>query len=108
MSSDLTFTGERFLPSCTGEIAYEHWHRYAFARQFAVGKRVLDAACGEGYGTALRGAVAASAMGVDIDRTSVAHASVHYGDSERVRFVEGSCAELPLSDGSFDVVVSFE
>ena len=48
MASDLTFTGERFLPACAGEIAYEHWHRYAFARQYAEGKRVLDAACGEG------------------------------------------------------------
>ena len=39
------FTGERFVPNCSGEIAYERWHRYAFAR-FAAGKRVLDAACG--------------------------------------------------------------
>ena len=54
------FTGERFLPSCSGEIAYEHWHRYAFARRFVQGKRVLDAACGEGYGTALLGAFAKS------------------------------------------------
>ena len=95
MSSDLTFTGERFLPSCTGEIAYEHWHRYAFARLFVAGQRVLDAACGEGYGTALLGAVAASAVGADIDGASIAHASVRYGD-ERVRFVQGSCTQLPL------------
>ena len=53
MASDLTFTGERFLPDCSGEIAYEHWHGYAFARRFAVGRRGLDAVCGEGYGTAL-------------------------------------------------------
>src|SRR5438128_8272275 len=108
MSSDLTFTGERFLPSCTGEIAYEHWHRYVFARQFVAGQRVLDAACGEGYGTALLGAVAARAVGVDIDGASIAHARARYGDGERVRFVEGSCTQLPLPDGSFDSVVSFE
>jgi hypothetical protein len=36
------FTGERFLRSCSGEIAYEHWPRYAFARRFVHGKRVLD------------------------------------------------------------------
>ncbi len=67
MASDLTFTGERFLPGCTGEIAYEHWHRYAFARRFVDGRRVLDAACGEGYGTALLGTAAAGVVGVDID-----------------------------------------
>ena len=44
MASDLTFTDERFLPDCRGEIAYEHWHRYAFARRFAAaGTRALPA-----------------------------------------------------------------
>jgi SAM-dependent methyltransferase len=107
VSSDLTFTGERFLPECSGEIAYEHWHRYAFARRFAAGRRVLDAACGEGYGTALLGAAAASAVGVDIDAATVAHAKRLYGN-DRVRFVEGSVATMPLPDASFDLVVSFE
>ncbi|MGH8713424.1 MAG: class I SAM-dependent methyltransferase [Casimicrobiaceae bacterium] len=107
MASDLTFTGERFLPDCAGEIAYEHWHRYAFARRYADGRRVLDAACGEGYGTALLGTAAAEAVGVDIDAAAIRHAQSIYG-SERIRFVEGSCARLPLPDAWFDVVVSFE
>jgi SAM-dependent methyltransferase len=107
MASDLTFTGERFVPACAGEIAYEHWHRYAFARRYAEGGRVLDAACGEGYGTALLGAMAAEAVGIDIDAGSIRHAQSTYG-SARIRFVEGSCTRLPLPDASFDVVVSFE
>ena len=107
MASDLTFTGERFLPACAGEIAYEHWHRYAFARRYAEGRRVLDAACGEGYGTALLGTNAAEAVGVDIDAGSIRHAQSTYGSST-IRFVEGSCTALPLPDASFDVVVSFE
>jgi ubiquinone/menaquinone biosynthesis C-methylase UbiE len=106
--ADLTFTGERFLPACTGEIAYEHWHRYAFACRFVAGKRVVDAACGEGYGAALLGRAAASVVGVDIDAPTVDHASARYSDGSRVRFVEGSCTELPLADASIDVVVSFE
>ena len=32
MTDPLPFTGERFTPECTGEIAYEHWHRMLFAR----------------------------------------------------------------------------
>jgi SAM-dependent methyltransferase len=102
------FTGERFVPSCSGEIAYEHWHRYAFARRFAAGKRVLDAACGEGYGTALLGAVAASVVGIDIDIATIDHARATYGEGNRVRFIAASCSGLPLPSASFDVVVSFE
>jgi ubiquinone/menaquinone biosynthesis C-methylase UbiE len=108
MASDITFTGERFVPGFAGEIAYEHWHRYAFARRFAAGKRVLDAACGEGYGSALLGSVAASIVGVDIDASAIAHATARYGEGDRVRFITGSCTELPLPAASVDVVVSFE
>ncbi|HEX8011774.1 MAG TPA: methyltransferase domain-containing protein [Casimicrobiaceae bacterium] len=102
------FTGERFLPSVSGEIAYEHWHRYAFARRFVEGRRVLDAACGEGYGTALLGAAAASAIGVDIDMGTIDRARASYGDGKRVRFIASSCTGLPLPSASIDVVVSFE
>jgi SAM-dependent methyltransferase len=102
------FTGERFVPGCSGEIAYEHWHRYAFARRLAEGKRVLDAACGEGYGTALLGEIAASVVGVDIDIATIDQARATYGDASRVRFLAASCSGLPLPSGSFDLVVSFE
>ena len=73
-SDALAFTGERFTPECVREIWYEHWHRYAFAQRFAAGKRVLDAACGEGYGTAMLAGTAAQAVGIDIDAASIAHA----------------------------------
>jgi SAM-dependent methyltransferase len=108
MASNLTFTGERFLPGCAGEIAYEHWHRYAFARRFCEGKSVLDAACGEGYGTSLLASRAASACGVDIDARTVQHATRRYVGVERLRFIEASCTRLPFPEASFDVVVSFE
>ena len=108
MHSELEFTGERFLPGTPGEIAYEHWHRYAFALRHARGKRVLDAACGEGYGSALLSGVAASVVGIDIDATTVAHASGVYATRPNLRFEAGSVAALPLADGSVDVVVSFE
>jgi len=108
LSSDLTFTGERFLPGCGGEIAYEHWHRYAFARRFVAGRRVLDAACGEGYGTALLATIASSAVGVDVDLATIEHARATYGESARLRFLAASCTGLPLPSESVDVVVSFE
>ncbi len=104
----LSFTGERFLPSCEGEMIYEHWHRYLFARQYVAGKRVLDVASGEGYGSALMAGVAASVTGVDISAEAVEHAAARYGSAPNLRYVCASCASIPLPDASFDVIVSFE
>jgi SAM-dependent methyltransferase len=106
--AELTFTGERFLPGCSGEIAYEHWHRYAFARRFVAERRVLDAACGEGYGTMLLGTVAHSVIGVDIDVATIDHAKATYGETTRRRFIAASCSGMPLPSASIDAIVSFE
>jgi SAM-dependent methyltransferase len=103
----LAFTGERFLPEVRGAIFFEHWHRYALAAPLVSGKRVLDAACGEGYGTSLLARSAASVVGVDVSRDAVAHASERYG-APNVRFLAASVTRLPLADSSVDAVVSFE
>jgi len=108
MPADLEFNGERYIPGVAGDIAYEHWHRYAFARRFVTGKRVLDAACGEGYGTALLATVAADAIGVDIDGRAIAHGRAAYGGQPRLAYDEGSVTALPLAEATVDVVVSFE
>lgn len=108
MATDLEFTGERFVPGVAGEIAHEHWHRYAFARRFATGRRVLDVSCGEGYGSAVLARVAAHVTGVDVAREAVAHACATYGGRANLRYVHASAAALPLADASVDVVVSFE
>lgn len=104
----LPFTGERFTPECVREIWYEHWHRYAFARPLAVGKRVLDAACGEGYGSALLAEVAADVVGVDVDEAAIGHARTRYGSKPRLRYERADATKLPFADASFDLVVSFE
>jgi SAM-dependent methyltransferase len=108
MSEPLAFTGERFIPGVQGEIWLEHWHRYLFAARWAAGKRVLDVACGEGYGTAALARVAASAVGVDVSPQAVAHARATYAAIGNATFVEASCTKLPLPDASVDTVVSFE
>ncbi|KFN51317.1 class I SAM-dependent methyltransferase [Arenimonas composti] len=108
--SVLPFTGERFTPECVREIAHEHWHRYAFARPLAAGRRVLDAACGEGYGSALLAAAGArSVLGVDLDGATVEHARGRYGDAANLRFEVADAAALDaLPDAGFDLITSFE
>jgi SAM-dependent methyltransferase len=103
----LPFTGERFTPECVREIWYEHWHRYAFALPLARGREVLDAACGEGYGSALLASQATHVTGVDIDAETIAHASGRYG-RPNLSYRAGSVTALDAGDDSFDLVVSFE
>jgi 2-polyprenyl-3-methyl-5-hydroxy-6-metoxy-1,4-benzoquinol methylase len=100
-------TGERVIPAeQREELVYaEHLARYQLAAQFAAGRRVLDAGCGEGFGTAvLQSAGASTVVGVDIDRASVKHASQRYG----LDFVEADLGALPYEEESFDLVTCFE
>jgi ubiquinone/menaquinone biosynthesis C-methylase UbiE len=108
MSGKLPFTGERFVPGVPGEIWSEHWHRYHFAARWAEGQRVLDVACGEGYGAALLARSAQSVVGADISREAVAHARSEYASLANLSFVEAPCTRLPLADASIDLAVSFE
>src|SRR5206468_10450992 len=89
-------------------IAYEHWHRYFFARRFVAGRRVLDVACGEGYGSALLTDTAADVVGIDIDAATIAHAGSKYAHRRNLRFVQGSVIALPIPSASVDAIVSFE
>jgi ubiquinone/menaquinone biosynthesis C-methylase UbiE len=104
----LEATGERLMPELQhGEVVHaEHLVRYLVAAELARDCRVLDAACGEGYGTELLAAAGArSATGVDIDEGTVAHArSRHPGP----HFLVGDVRELPCEDDAFDLVVCFE
>ncbi len=109
MSGILPFTGERFTPECEREIAYEHWHRYAFARALARGRRVLDCACGEGYGSALLARAGGRVLGLDLDAASIAHARGRYGDVPGLRFELADATRLDaLPDAGFDLILSFE
>jgi SAM-dependent methyltransferase len=103
----LAFTGERFTPEVRGAIWHEHWHRYVLARELVRGRRVLDAACGEGYGASLLAQVAGSVVGVDIAPGAIAHACEKYR-ADNLAFLCGSVTQLPLPDASVDVITSFE
>ncbi|WP_053375653.1 methyltransferase domain-containing protein [Paenibacillus sp. FJAT-27812] len=111
--NDVQFTGERLVVNQAVKQSYnsvyhEHMRRYEFAGTRVNGLRVLDAACGAGYGSAmLKQAGAAEVIGIDVDRVSLELAERDYG-SGGVSFVKGDVLRLPFEDEAFDAVVSFE
>ncbi len=103
----MKFTGERYVPGTSGQIKLEHMQRYALCRELARGQRVLDIACGEGYGAALLAASAAHTVGIDISPGVIAHARTRYR-IPKLSFAVGACEAMPLAAHSVDVIVSFE
>jgi len=102
----LRLFNESVWPGVRNDLFVAHESIYLFASQFAAGARVLDAACGTGYGSAvLLGAGALSIEGVDIDAATVRYASRHYPDP-RVRFSVVDLETQPIPPGPFDLVVS--
>ena len=102
------FTGERLIPGQVDvDLLNEHMARYAFAARLARGKRVLDAGCGAGYGSAELAHVALSVLGADVAAEAVDFAREHYC-RPNLHFERASCHALPHPDGSFDLVVAFE
>jgi SAM-dependent methyltransferase len=100
---------ERVFPGLSpDDVVEEHEERYHFAKPYATGTRVLDAACGSGYGTAaLASAGADFAIGVELALDVVRYATAQ-GEDGRVAYLAGDCEALPFADASFDLVVSFE
>lgn len=101
------WTGERYIPFVRGDIELEHLHRYAFARDLASRKDVLDIACGEGYGSYLLAGTAKTVIGVDLSEEVIRHARSKYV-IPNLEFLQGDCTRIPLGDSSVDMVVSFE
>ena len=102
------FTGERIIPGQVDvDLLNEHVARYTFAARLARGKRVLDAGCGAGYGSAELAQTADSVVGVDRAPEAVDFARATYG-LPNLRFEQASCEALPHPGGSFDLVVAFE
>lgn len=76
----LALTGERTLPDVPEE---NYWYRrhlivYEWIAQRVEGMRVIDMACGEGYGSNTLAVSAASVIGVDANPEAHEHAKLRY------------------------------
>ncbi|PTX63213.1 methyltransferase family protein [Melghirimyces profundicolus] len=108
-------TEERIVPEWmkpTNGLLLEHVARYYFAAPYVRG-RVLDLACGAGYGTQmvakLRKKEVEEVIGVDRDRDAVEYARrTYYHPLAHYRVADATDPELPEKLGTFDTVLSFE
>ncbi|WP_260868794.1 class I SAM-dependent methyltransferase [Gordonia sihwensis] len=106
-SDQLALTGERTVP---GIAAENYWFRrhevaYEYILDHCAGRDVLEAGSGEGYGASMIAARAKSVTCVDYDEQAVDHTRRRYPELVVHR---GNLIDLPLADGSVDVVVNFQ
>ncbi len=101
----MELTGERTVPGVPSENYWfqRHVAAYRFAATIVRGD-VIDAGCGEGYGTALLARRGLRVTGVELDGPTVEHARRRYGP----RFVRGDLTALPFRRGSTDGIAALQ
>ena len=94
MSEGPPLTGERTVPGVASENYWFQRHVAAYRLAAArVGGVVIDAGCGEGYGSAILARNARQVIGLDIDEPTLTHARARYAG---IGFVRANLTRLPV------------
>jgi SAM-dependent methyltransferase len=101
----LELTGERTLPDVPAENYWFRRHQavYEWISPRVRSGRVIDLACGEGYGSEALARGAANVLGVDANPETFEHAQLRYRRAN-LRFERGM-VEIHGEPGAFDAVV---
>jgi SAM-dependent methyltransferase len=101
----LELTGERTLPDIPAENYWfqRHLAVYEWIGARTIGLRVLDMACGEGYGSEVLSRSAASVVGVDANPEAHEHARLRYR-RQNLSFARGVVENFG-EPGAYDAVV---
>ena len=102
------FTGER--PGRGAEFAYDEARAlaaYRYALTLACDRSVLDAGCGEGFGTVTLADVARTVVGMDYSADAVATCRRTW-PRPNLRFVRHDLTALGAYPERFDLIVSFQ
>lgn len=95
-----------------GRRSDAHCIRYHKAAEFIrPGDRVLDVACGLGYGSHIlfHASQASSVLGVDLSDFGINYANAHYGSREIIDFLVGDAQTLSqIPENSIDFITAFE
>lgn len=107
-TSPLLHSGER--PGHGEGFAYDearHLAAYLYARELARDRNVLDAGCGEGFGTVLLSETARRVTGIDYSSDAVKAAAARY-KRPNLDFRQLDVYKLPNLDLRFDLVTNFQ
>jgi 2-polyprenyl-3-methyl-5-hydroxy-6-metoxy-1,4-benzoquinol methylase len=103
----------RVVPGITPvENVGKHVARYNLAMMYCQNARVLDAACGSGYGTRILSMVAKEVVGWDSDKEAVDYALSHFGAENSAFYTVDLQRKIKKNlvgvTSPFDAVVSLE
>lgn len=97
---------ERQVAPTLEGIRRDHVARYEFAaRTMPAGSRVIDFACGIGYGCKILADAGHQAYGFDIDEDALAYGRKHYATAQPLTRANGN---VPGNLGIYEYAVSFE
>ena len=100
------FSGERQVAPSTTGIRQDHKSRYEWVAKREREKRVIDAACGVGYGSQILADHGAEVYSFDVSAAAIDFARQHYGNNPFIEYVEGNAYSVDLPEA--DVVCAFE
>lgn len=99
--------GERQVAPVLSGIRRDHLARYEFvAAQLPKGSRILDIACGVGYGAKILADAGHTVVAVDASAEAIAYGLQHYADPS-IEFVVARAEQFQPERG-FDAIISFE
>lgn len=102
---------ERFTPAEHNEwrhYGHQHLQRYRFALGMIEGRRVLDLACGVGFGSyVMAGAQGREVTGIDLNEEAIVYGRSCY-KRPGLRLISADALQWQNNGALFDTVVSFE
>ena len=100
--------GERQVAPTLAGIRRDHVARYEFAaRLMGCGGKVIDLACGVGYGSAILADAGYDVLGIERDREAIDYALTHYR-RDRVVILNTDAAAFHVDVGDYEAAVCFE
>ena len=102
--------GERQASPDISKVRADHRKRYEFAAQsISSSDRVLDLACGVGYGSYILATQTNchAILSIDVSQEAIDYARKYYSNPN-ITYTQGDCFKVPIERHSFDVCVSFE